>query len=118
MDAYGNQPHCEAGSMSVGAKYDRLAALVRQLPGERQSLLVNELVELVGLTEELKDAIDRSGLSHYRLAQETGVTPGAISRFVAGERDLRLETAAKLADALGLELKPKKKPRKTKKADG
>lgn len=33
---------------------------------------------------------------------ETGVSHGVILRFMKGERDIRLETAEKLAEAAGL----------------
>lgn len=60
------------------------------------------------LTQTLKAAIKASGLSHYRIAKDAGVTPAMIDRFMSGERDLRLTTASKLAQALKLELKPMK----------
>jgi transcriptional regulator with XRE-family HTH domain len=49
----------------------------------------------------LKQAIADSGLTHYRIAKDAGITPGAIDRFVSGERSLNLETAAKIAAVLG-----------------
>lgn len=57
-----------------------------------------------GIDETLREAIRRSGLTHYTLAQRAGVTPAQLDRFVAGERDLTLTTAAKVAGALGLVL--------------
>ena len=54
----------------------------------------------------LKAAISKSGLTHYALAALAGVTPSQIDRFMSGERDLRLESAGKIAAALGLELAP------------
>jgi transcriptional regulator with XRE-family HTH domain len=54
----------------------------------------------------LKAAITKSGLTHYALASLAGVTPSQIDRFMSGERDLRLESAGKIAAALGLELSP------------
>jgi len=56
------------------------------------------------LQDALRQAIIKSGLSYYRLAKESGVDSVVISRFAAGERDLRLETASRLAKALRLEL--------------
>jgi hypothetical protein len=57
------------------------------------------------LPERLRAAIKRSGKSVYRVAQESGVAHPIILRFLSGERDIRLETAEKLAVALGLALK-------------
>lgn len=54
----------------------------------------------------LRAAIAKSGLTHYALGRAAEVSPAQIDRFVAGERDLRLETAARIAAALGLELAP------------
>ena len=59
------------------------------------------------ITDQLKKAIRESELSNWKLAQVAKVDQGVISRFMAGNRDLMLETAAKIADALGMELVPK-----------
>jgi DNA-binding phage protein len=58
------------------------------------------------LSDVLQDAIRNSGQTHYRIAKNAGVGPETIDRFMAG-RDIRISTAAKIAEALGLELKPK-----------
>ena len=57
------------------------------------------------ITDTLKAAIKASGLTHYALAKVTGVTAGQLDRFMSGERDLRLASAAAVAAALGLELR-------------
>lgn len=75
--------------------------------------LSNQRCELSeALAEALRQAITASEMSQATLAQETGIDPGVISRFIRGERSLSLETASKIADLLGLELRPKKKDRK------
>jgi transcriptional regulator with XRE-family HTH domain len=56
------------------------------------------------LTETLKAAIERSGASRYRIAQEAGVLQTSISRFMSGETSLRLDMADRLAAYLGLYL--------------
>lgn len=61
------------------------------------------------MVDVLRAAIKSSGLTHYRIAKDAGIKPQIIDRFVSGERDLRLATAAKLCEALGLELKLKPK---------
>lgn len=64
------------------------------------------------IDDALKAAIKKSGISVYALSKESGVDQSVISRFMAdpGEAqrggDLRLSTAARLAAALGLELRP------------
>lgn len=57
-----------------------------------------------GIDETLRQAIRSSGLTHYSLGKAAGVAPAQLDRFVAGERDLTLATAARVAAALGLTL--------------
>ncbi|MGO9109264.1 MAG: helix-turn-helix domain-containing protein [Thermoguttaceae bacterium] len=56
------------------------------------------------IIDELRQAIAASGLTVYRIAKGTGVSPGVLSRFVRGERSLTMETAAKLCTFLNLHL--------------
>ena len=56
------------------------------------------------LSAALKQAIRESDKSEYQIAQLAGVSQIVISRFLSGERDIRMATADKLADALGLQL--------------
>ena len=53
-------------------------------------------------------AVQDSGLPYLTLEQETGVHRASISRFMAGERSLRLDVADKLAAFLGLEVRTAK----------
>ncbi len=57
---------------------------------------------MTNLLDELRAAIKASGLSGYRLAKDSGVTAGQVSRLMRGERGLSVESAEKLAAALGL----------------
>ena len=61
------------------------------------------------LTDALKTAIDRSGVTRYRIAKDTGILETSLSRFVRGETSLRLDKADVLAEYLGLELVKKRK---------
>ncbi|MGO8753087.1 MAG: helix-turn-helix domain-containing protein [Thermoguttaceae bacterium] len=54
------------------------------------------------LSEALKRAIRQSDKSVYQIAKEADVSPIVISRFLSGERDIRLATADRLAETLGL----------------
>ena len=56
------------------------------------------------LSQALKDALRASDKSMYQIAQDAGVSQIVVSRFVSGERDIRMATADKLAEALGLKL--------------
>jgi transcriptional regulator with XRE-family HTH domain len=56
------------------------------------------------LSETLKQAIRDSEQSEYQIAKTAGVSQIVISRFLSGQRDIRMATADKLAEALGLKL--------------
>jgi len=60
------------------------------------------------LEQRLKKAVLDSGLSRYELAKRSGLSQAQLSYFVNGKRSLTLPAAARLADALGLELGPKR----------
>jgi len=85
-----------------------VARWAEQPPDRREAFLQEHLMG--SIVEQLRRAISRqcpmsgTGESYYSLAQRSGVSGEQISRFMAGERDLRLESAAKLAEALGLDL--------------
>ncbi|MFT5424321.1 MAG: transcriptional regulator with XRE-family HTH domain [Phycisphaerales bacterium] len=66
------------------------------------------------LTEAIKAQIESCGQTRYRIAMETGITQGHLSRLVRGESGLSIEHAETLADYLGLEiiLRPKGRTRK------
>jgi hypothetical protein len=59
------------------------------------------------LSDALRKAIRECGKSVYQIAKEADVSPIVISRFLSGERDIRLATADKVAEALGLTLPSK-----------
>jgi hypothetical protein len=56
------------------------------------------------LSEALRDALRASDKSVYQIAQDAGVSQIVVSRFLSGERDIRMATADRLATALGLKL--------------
>ncbi len=56
------------------------------------------------IADQLRSAILGSGETVYALAKASGTTQAMIARFVSGERDIRLGTAARIAAALGLAL--------------
>jgi hypothetical protein len=56
------------------------------------------------LSQALRDALRASDKSMEQIAQDAGVAPVVLSRFVSGESDIRMATADKLAEALGLRL--------------
>ncbi|HUX00981.1 MAG TPA: helix-turn-helix transcriptional regulator [Phycisphaerae bacterium] len=66
------------------------------------------------IEDQLRQAILQAGMSRYALWKLSGVTEAVLSRFVNRSRTIRLDTAAKLAEVLGLELTPKRRARKGK----
>jgi transcriptional regulator with XRE-family HTH domain len=56
----------------------------------------------MSIAKQLKSAIESSGKSQYQLAKEADISPIQLTRFLRGDRDLRLATADRLATVLGL----------------
>lgn len=56
------------------------------------------------LSRQLRAAILDRGLTAYALGRDAGVDAGVIQRFLNEERDIRMETADRLAEVLGLRL--------------
>ena len=78
-----------------------LRTAVSALPPEREAVLLDSIGMI---DEDLRRAILESGLTAYAIAQRCNMGPDPIQRFINGERDMRLATAAKVAKCLGLEL--------------
>ncbi len=64
------------------------------------------------LLDEIRDAIDASGKTRYRIAQESGIAESVLSRLMSGERGLSIDALETLADYLGLELTMRPKQRR------
>ena len=73
-----------------------------------------DAVALERISDQVRAAIERSGLSRYAIAQATGIDQAALSRFMARKAGLRLETIDQLGLLLGLEVRARKAPRKAK----
>ena len=56
------------------------------------------------LSATLRQAIRESGKSVEQIARDAGVSPIVISGFLSGQRDIRMATADKIAEVLGLKL--------------
>lgn len=54
------------------------------------------------------EAAQAADVSLYRIAKDSGVDYAALLRFTSGQRGLNLDSAAKLAEFLNLELRPRK----------
>lgn len=60
------------------------------------------------IVDQLRQAIRESGMTSYALGKAAGIGQPIIDRFIGKERMPRLDTAAKLAAVLGLELTKKR----------
>ena len=64
------------------------------------------------LTDQLRQAIDDSGLTRYRIAQETGINESALSKFYLGQRGLSMKALNTLGQCLQLKIHLGRKPTK------
>ena len=66
------------------------------------------------MSEQLRKAILNSDKTRYRIAKETGVTEGQLSRFVHSKAKLTLDSIDRLGEYLELEITVRSKDRKRK----
>jgi transcriptional regulator with XRE-family HTH domain len=59
---------------------------------------------MADIADQLRQAIERSGKSRYRISQDSGISEAVLSRFANGQTDLTLANTDKLCAALGLSL--------------
>jgi transcriptional regulator with XRE-family HTH domain len=64
------------------------------------------------LTDQLRRAIDDSGLTRYRIAKETGGSESALAQFYNGHRGLSMEALNALGECLQLTIHLGRKPEK------
>jgi transcriptional regulator with XRE-family HTH domain len=62
------------------------------------------------LTDQLRQAIDDSGLTRYRIAKETGVSESALAQFYNGHRGLSMAALNSLGEFLQLRITLGRKP--------
>jgi transcriptional regulator with XRE-family HTH domain len=58
----------------------------------------------IRLSDQVRKAVDASGLSRYRIAKEMGIAESTMSRYMAHKGGLSLENLDALADLLGLNI--------------
>ncbi len=56
------------------------------------------------LVHAIRQAVEASSRTRYRIAKESGVSASQLSRLVRGERGLTADTIERLADYLGLRI--------------
>jgi len=64
------------------------------------------------LTDQLRQAIDESGLTRYRISKETGISESALAQFYNGHRGLSMEALNALGEFLQLKIVLGRKPGK------
>lgn len=60
------------------------------------------------ILETIKNEIEKSGLSRYRISKDTGVDQATLSRLMSSGRGISVETADMLFEYFGIEVRPKK----------
>ena len=62
------------------------------------------------LTDQLRQAIDDSGLTRYQIAKATGIDESALAKFYNGHRGLSMEALNALGEFLQLQITLGRKP--------
>lgn len=60
-------------------------------------------------SDQVRDAVDASGMSRYAICKAIGLNQGAMSRFMAGNGGLSMDTLDRLAELLGLRIVAERK---------
>ena len=71
-------------------------------------------MDMAKLLDAIRRAVEASGKTRYRIAKESGVSGGQLSRLVSGERGMTVDTIERLADYLGLRITIEPKGKTTK----
>ena len=66
------------------------------------------------LSDQVRQAIDDSGLTRYRISQETGIDESALSKIYNGQRGFNSDTLDILGEYLGLRIVMDRKAKKGK----
>lgn len=60
--------------------------------------------ERAKLSDEIRQAVDASGLTRYRISKELGIAESTMSRFMSGQGGLSMEYLDALAKLLDLHI--------------
>ncbi len=66
----------------------------------------------IKLSDQIRQAVDASGLSRYRISKTLGIAESTMSRFMSGPGGLSMEYLDGLADLLDLNITAGKARRK------
>jgi transcriptional regulator with XRE-family HTH domain len=56
------------------------------------------------LSEQIRRAVDASGLTRYRICKQLGIAESTMSRFMSGQGGLSMEYLDRLAELLDLRI--------------
>ena len=56
------------------------------------------------MSDEIREAVDVSGITRYRISKELGIAESTMSRFMSRKVGLTLSLVDRLAELLGLHL--------------
>jgi len=62
------------------------------------------------VSDQLREIIERSGLSRYEIARRTGIHQSQLCRFASGERGLSMAGLDALGKLLGLKVTATRRP--------
>jgi transcriptional regulator with XRE-family HTH domain len=62
------------------------------------------MAKRLSLSDQVRQAVDASGLSRYRICKHLDLTESTMSRFMSGEGGISMAMLDKLADLLNLNL--------------
>ena len=62
------------------------------------------MVNVRRFSDQIREAVDASGLSRYSICKSIGLNQGAMSRFMAGKSGLSMDALDRLAEHIGLEV--------------
>lgn len=68
----------------------------------------------IPLSEQIRRAIDDSGVSRYEIAKQTGIDESALAKFYNGHRGLSMRALDALGEFLRLKITMGRKPPKQK----
>jgi hypothetical protein len=63
------------------------------------------------LTDQVRQAIDDSGLTRYRISQDTGIDESSLAKFYNGKRGLSLDNLDLLCEYIGLRIVIDRRPK-------
>ena len=64
------------------------------------------------VSDQVRQAIDDSGLTRYRISKETGISETALALFYNGQRGLSMKALNALGECLELTIIMRRKPSK------